>query len=67
MGHLPASAVPDCLSIIVPTFNEEDSIAILADQVAAAMDEIGCAYELIFVDDGSTDGTAHQLLGPIGD
>ena len=61
MGELPASAVPDCLSIIVPTFNEEDSVAILVDQISATMDEIGCAYELIFVDDGSTDGTAHCL------
>lgn len=61
MGDLPASAIPDCLSIIVPTFNEADSVALLAEQVDAAMREIGCPYELIFVDDGSTDSTSAAL------
>ncbi|MHA7898485.1 MAG: glycosyltransferase family 2 protein [Henriciella sp.] len=61
MGPLPESAVPDCLSIIVPTYNEEESVALLAEQVADSMESIGCAYELIFVDDGSTDGTAAAL------
>jgi len=61
MADLPVSAIPHCLSIIVPTYNEEDSVALLYEQVSAAMDEIGCAYEMIFVDDGSRDGTPQAL------
>ena len=61
MGDLPRTAIPDRVSIIVPTFNEVESVSILADQVATAMSAIDCAYELIFVDDGSRDGTAAAL------
>jgi len=61
MADLPESAIPDCLSIIVPTYNEEDSVALLADEIATVMASLGSAYEVIFVDDGSTDGTANAL------
>ncbi len=45
------------LSIIIPTFNEEESLRELYRQIAAATEEHGVEYELIFVDDGSTDGS----------
>ncbi len=61
MDSLPETAIPDCVSIIVPTFNEEESVGLLTEQVAEAMNAIGCSYELIFVDDGSRDGTAAAL------
>lgn len=61
MGRLPASAIPDCLSIIIPTYNEVESVKALTDEIAAVMNELGGAYELIFVDDGSTDGTTDLL------
>jgi len=44
------------LSLIVPTYNERESLPILAERVHQALD--GCQYELIVVDDDSPDGTA---------
>lgn len=45
------------LSILVPVFNEEDNILPLAEEVAAALRHEVRSYELVFVDDASTDGT----------
>jgi dolichol-phosphate mannosyltransferase len=45
------------LSIIVPVHNEEENILPLAEEVAAAMAATDRTYELVFVDDASTDGT----------
>ena len=61
MESLPETAIPDCVSIIVPTFNEEESVGLLTEQVAEAMSDIGFSYELIFIDDGSRDGTPKVL------
>ena len=46
------------LSVIVPFYNEEENIVPLYRAVVAALDALGLQYELIFVDDGSTDETA---------
>ena len=45
------------LSIIVPVYNEADNILPLAQEVAAAMKQVPRTYELVFVDDASTDET----------
>jgi glycosyltransferase involved in cell wall biosynthesis len=45
------------LSVLVPVHNEEDSIAPLVERVCAALEEFGKPWELIIVDDGSTDAT----------
>lgn len=45
------------LSIIVPLFNEEESIASLYDAIVNALDPLGLGYEMLFVDDGSRDNT----------
>jgi glycosyltransferase involved in cell wall biosynthesis len=52
--HL-AKKVP--LSIIVPTFNEEESIAEVLDAIEKGMAKESIDYEVIVVDDGSTDKT----------
>jgi dolichol-phosphate mannosyltransferase len=44
------------LSIVVPIFNEEENVSALHREVVAALDTCGITYELILVDDGSTDG-----------
>jgi dolichol-phosphate mannosyltransferase len=49
--------VADDLAIIVPVFNEEDNILPLAGQVARALANQPRPYELVFVDDASTDQT----------
>jgi glycosyltransferase involved in cell wall biosynthesis len=43
------------LSIIVPVFNEEESLSELCDWIAKVMDRNRFSYEVILVDDGSTD------------
>lgn len=43
------------LSIIVPVFNEEESLPELHRQVAAVCDESNVEFELLLIDDGSTD------------
>jgi glycosyltransferase involved in cell wall biosynthesis len=45
------------LSIIVPTFNEQDSLRELYQQTVHVLDALDLPAELIFVDDGSTDGS----------
>ena len=48
-------------SIVVPFFNEEKSIKPLYESIKKTMDLLESPYELIFVNDGSTDGTIHNL------
>ncbi|WP_202190067.1 glycosyltransferase family 2 protein [Ensifer sp. LCM 4579] len=56
------------LSIVVPVFNEEDSVQPLVARIRDAMAGFGKAWELILVDDGSTDRTLpnarKELLQP---
>jgi len=52
------------LSIVVPIFNEEENIRDLHREVTAALTERGILYELILVDDGSSDGS-YSLLKEI--
>lgn len=47
------------VSIIVPLFNEEESIAILQSELSAALKDLD--YETIFVDDGSLDRTVERI------
>ncbi|MDD3920763.1 MAG: glycosyltransferase family 2 protein [Eubacteriales bacterium] len=49
------------LSVIVPMLNEEEVITHSYQRIRAAMEQTGYPYELVFVDDGSTDGTLAQL------
>ena len=48
-------------SVVVPMHNEEGNAEILASRLRGAMDLLAEPYELIFVDDGSTDGTFAAL------
>ncbi|NNJ10634.1 glycosyltransferase family 2 protein [Chloroflexales bacterium ZM16-3] len=45
------------LSIVVPIYNEEDSIPHLYDRLTTVLEGYGHAYEIIAVDDGSRDGS----------
>src|SRR5688572_8621048 len=48
---------PD-LSVIVPFYNEEDSIGRMHAAIVAAVEPLGVPFEMVFVDDGSRDRTA---------
>lgn len=50
------------ISIIIPVHNEEDNVAILHSRLTATLNSLGKSYEIIFVDDGSTDNTYARLL-----
>jgi glycosyltransferase involved in cell wall biosynthesis len=49
------------LSVVVPVYNEERSVELLYDEVASALDPLERAWEVVFVDDGSTDGSFGAL------
>jgi len=49
------------LSVVVPVFNEEDNIPELLRRLVGAVRAVGQPAELVFVDDGSSDGTLQAL------
>jgi glycosyltransferase involved in cell wall biosynthesis len=56
-----ASAAPGardtCVSVVVPAYNEEEVLPEFYKRMAAVMDSVAYRTELVFVNDGSTDGT----------
>ncbi|MFH1114673.1 MAG: glycosyltransferase family 2 protein [Pseudomonadota bacterium] len=51
------------VSVVVPVFNEQDSVRATIESLNRILDNLGLKYEIIAVDDGSTDGTWHMLTG----
>ena len=49
------------ISIITPVYNEEENINCFYDAVTAVMKQVGMDYELIYVNDGSRDGTEKEI------
>ena len=49
------------LSVVIPVFNEAAAVDGVFEELNAALDALGKSYEIIFVDDGSTDGTSDLL------
>ena len=49
------------LSLIVPCYNEAENIIAFQNATMSAFENCGYSYEIIFIDDGSTDGTLHAL------
>src|SRR5210317_766358 len=45
------------LSIVIPLFNEDESLPELTDWISRVMDREGYTYEIVFVNDGSTDNS----------
>lgn len=61
MTAAATSAARPLVSIIIPMLNERDGLSKLFSRLAAAIKDTGVDYELIIVDDGSTDGTREVI------
>ncbi|HET6575379.1 MAG TPA: glycosyltransferase family 2 protein, partial [Fimbriiglobus sp.] len=48
---------PDLVSLVIPVFNERESLPSLATEIGAAVGELPSRVEVLFIDDGSTDGS----------
>lgn len=55
------------ISVVVPVFNEEGNVEALFSEIKSVCEENHYQYEIIFVDDGSSDGTAEKAraLSPL--
>jgi len=51
------------LSVVIPMYNEADVLPLLVNRLRPVLDGLGETYEVVAVDDGSTDATAAQLIG----
>lgn len=60
----PAGSVD--ISVVVPVYNEEENIRVLHRRLAETMERLGRSYELVFVDDGSSDRSAGIIAGLAG-
>ncbi len=49
------------VSIVIPVFNEAENVGLLHGEIAAAVKDRAEEYEIIFVDDGSSDGSLAEL------
>jgi dolichol-phosphate mannosyltransferase len=53
------------ISVVVPVYNEEENLPVLIPQISAVIQGLGKTFEMIFVDDGSTDKSREILKGMI--
>ena len=52
---------PD-ISLVCPCYNEEEAVSAFVERVVPILESLGLTYELVFVNDGSTDRTLEKLL-----
>ncbi|MGB4652216.1 glycosyltransferase family 2 protein [Methanothrix sp.] len=50
------------ISAVIPLYNEEENIPELCRRLVDVLDSMGARYEILFVDDGSTDGSYARLV-----
>ena len=51
----------DLVSVVIPMFDEADNVEPLSAALIQALNALGRPYEVIFIDDGSLDGTSEKL------
>jgi len=61
-GARPARPVGRSISIVVPLLNEAATVSSLYEEIAAALADSGDEWEVVYVDDGSTDGSYRELV-----
>jgi len=57
----PAINAPPRLSVVVLVYNEAESIAPLHEELIGVLDSMDVTYEVVYVDDGSRDGSTERL------
>ena len=50
------------ISIVIPVYNEEENIELLCNKLISVLEHTGHGFEIIAVDDGSTDKTFEKML-----
>lgn len=55
-ASLPDTSPPE-ISLVIPVYNEEGNLPVLAEEIAAAMAGVARPWEVLFVDDGSVDAS----------
>ena len=61
--HAVRRDVNPLITLLVPVFNEEESIDIFMETVSKILGDAALSYEILFVNDGSADNTLPKLLG----
>ena len=49
------------LSVVIPLYNEKQSISELTEKIIRTIEKMDLSYEICFIDDGSTDGSLEAL------
>ncbi len=51
------------LSLVIPVYNEEENLPVLHGEIRAALEPTGRPFEVLYIDDGSTDASPEVLAG----
>ena len=61
--RMPAPPPAPEISVVIPVYNEEENLPVLAREIRQALETVGRPYEVLYVDDGSTDRSPEVLRG----
>src|SRR5262245_51706848 len=62
MAEVPSGASP-ALTVVIPAYNEQANVEPCYRELVGVLEALGQSFEVLFVDDGSTDGTSGVLRG----
>src|SRR5947207_798558 len=61
LAEWEAAGIPGMLSVVIPAHNEEGHLAETVQNLATALRDAGIAYEIVVINDNSSDGTERVL------
>jgi glycosyltransferase involved in cell wall biosynthesis len=62
-GRLSAALPRPAISVVVPAYNEQEVLPAFQARIIPVMEQIGLPFEIVYVNDGSRDGTLEIMLG----